>query len=262
MLKIGVFDSGLGGLTVVQAISQIIKGAEIFYIADTLHAPYGEKTSQEILNYSLAITRYFIDIYNIDALVIACNTATSAAVKTLREKYPQLIIIGTEPAVKPAVEKTKSGNVGVLATPATLLGDKYQVLVDSVSGGKKVTLYEQACPGLVEHIENDTLQSKESQKLLEQWLTPMHDAHVDTIVLGCTHYPLASHDIQSFMKNDITLIDSGKAIAKHLLDRLENQAKHNNEGDFIIHLLHTGTINVKIVNRILDKYQKLVYIKI
>jgi len=141
-LKIGVFDSGLGGLTVVKALGQVIKNADIFYIADTLHAPYGEKTSKEILQYSLKITQYLIDIYNIDALVIACNTATSAAVQKLRQRYPKLIIVGAEPAIKPAIERTKTGHVGVLATPATLKGDKYQSLSDKLSFHTKVTLHE------------------------------------------------------------------------------------------------------------------------
>ena len=262
MLKIGVFDSGLGGLTVVQSISKIIKGAQLFYIADTLHAPYGEKTSQEILNYSLTITQYFIDTYHIDALVIACNTATSAAVKVLREKYSDLIIIGTEPAIKPAIEQTHTGNIGVLATPATLRGDKYQALVDKVSVKKTVTLYEQACPGLVEHIENDTLSSIKSQQLLEKWLSPMREAKVDTIVLGCTHYPLASEYINTIMGQNIRLIDSGNAIAKHLLDSLEKYAQHTNEGNLDIYLLYTATIDQKIVDKILDKYQKLIHINI
>ena len=262
MLKIGVFDSGLGGLTVVQAISNIIKGAELFYIADTLHAPYGEKTPQEILNYSLKITQYFIDTYHIDALVIACNTATSAAIKVLREKYPQLIIVGTEPAIKPAIEKTMTGKVGVLATPATLKGDKYQALVDRVSGNKKVMLYEQACPGLVEHIENDTLSSKESHQLLEKWLLPMRDANVDAMVLGCTHYPLAAKHIQHIMGEEIILIDSGMAIAKHLLDMLEKNLQHKNKGILLISLLYTGTVKIHIVDKILNKYQKLIHINI
>ena len=127
---IGVVDSVLGGLTVVQAMTQVIKGSQIFYVADTKNAPYGEKTPEQILQYSLDIIYYFIETHQIDALIIACNTATSVAIKTLREKYPQLIIVGTEPAIKPAINKTLTGVVGVLATPTTLRGDKYQHLVD------------------------------------------------------------------------------------------------------------------------------------
>ena len=154
MLKIGVFDSGLGGLTVVKSIQEFVRGAELFYIADTKNAPYGEKTSEQILQYSLDITAYFIDKHNIDALIVACNTATSAAIKTLREKYPKLILIGTEPGIKPAIEQTKTRKVGVLATPATLRGEKYQQLAQQLAKDKEVSLYEQACPGLVEQIEN------------------------------------------------------------------------------------------------------------
>lgn len=261
MLKIGVFDSGLGGLTVVQSISQIIKGVTLFYIADTLHAPYGEKTDTQILQYSLDITQYLLDTHKIDALVIACNTATSVAIKTLRATYPQLIIIGTEPAVKPAIEQTITGKVGVLATPATLRGDKYQALVDRVSSDKQVTLYEQACTGLVSHIENDTLESKESLMLLEQWLSPMRDAKVDTIVLGCTHYPLASYKIKQVMQEELVLIDSGVAIAKHLLAQL-NVHGHSNKGELKIYFYHTDKINITIVKKLLDKYENTTHIKI
>ncbi len=250
-MKIGVFDSGLGGLTVVQAISTVIKGAELFYIADTLHAPYGEKSFPEILQLSLNITQYLIDNHQINALVVACNTATSAAIKELRVIYPNLIIIGTEPAIKPAIEQTTTGNIGVLATPATLKGDKYQALVDRVSSSRAVKLYEQACPGLVEHIEGDTLESVESMALLEKWLQPMREGEVDIIVLGCTHYPLAGKMIQKVMQQEVLLIDSGYAIANHLLLRLEENG-HLNKGALKMDLFHTGEINDKIVHKILD----------
>lgn len=261
MLKVGVFDSGLGGLTVVKSILEIIKGIELFYIADTLHSPYGEKTPQQILQYSLDITKYLILHHQIDALVVACNTATSAAIKVLRESYPHLIIIGTEPAIKPAIEETKTGQVGVLATPATLKGDKYQLLVDRVSSSKEVILHEQACPGLVEHIENDTLTSSKSIALLEKWLIPMRDVKVDTIVLGCTHYPLASSLIQKIMQRDVLLLDSGIAIANHLLGLLTKYG-HKNEGSSLIHLFYTGMINNKIVNKIFKEEKELIHIKI
>ena len=262
MLKIGVFDSGLGGLTVVQAISQVIKSAELFYVADTLHAPYGEKTQQQILDYSLTITQYLIDTHKIDALVVACNTATSAAIIHLRKNYPNLILLGTEPAIKPAIEQTSTGAIGILATPATLRGDKYQVLVDKLVNQKLVILHEQACPGLVEHIENDTLQSDESKKLLDEWLAPMREGNVDTIVLGCTHYPLASKAIIQCMQRKVVCIDSGKAIAKHLLKQIEKKLGHANEGKLAIHLFYTGKINVSLVDEILPEYETLKAIEI
>jgi len=246
MLKIGVFDSGLGGLTVVQAISKVIKGAELFYIADTKNAPYGEKSTAQILQYSLNLIQYFIDKHQIDALVIACNTATSAAIKILREKYPELIIIGTEPAIKPAIEQTKTAKIGVLATPATLRGDKYQLLVEKLSNIKEVELFEQACPGLVEHIENGTLENEESKILLNSWLSPMQHANVDTIVLGCTHYPLASKMIKELMQKDIVLLDSSRAIAHRLLTLLL-EIGHKNEGKLYSKFYTTGNIDKKFV---------------
>jgi len=252
-VRIGIFDSGLGGLTVVKAISKVLKGANIFYIADTLHTPYGGKTPQQILQYSLDITQHLIDTHQIDALVVACNTATSAAIKELRITYPNLIIIGTEPAIKPAIEQTNTGKVGVLATPATLRGDKYQALVDKVSSDKNVKLYEQACPGLVEHIENNTLESKESIALLEKWLIPMREANVDTIVLGCTHYPIASENIKAIMQKEVILLDSSDAIAKYLVDLLI-KARHKNEGKLEIFIHATGNINRQLIDKILNKY--------
>jgi len=256
-LKVGVFDSGLGGLTVVQALKQVIKNVELFYIADTKHAPYGEKTHAEILQYSLDITDYFIEHHDIDALVVACNTATSAAITTLREKYPTLILVGTEPAIKPAIEQTKTANVGVLATPATLSGDKYQALVETLSSMKQVKLFEQACPGLVEHIENATLESRECMALLETWLSPMRDEDVDTIVLGCTHYPLASKVIKKTMKKEVILLDSGKAIAQRLLMLLREKG-HKNEGLLKETFYTTGVIDQKVVKRLVGKDIKLI----
>jgi len=228
-MRIGVFDSGLGGLTVVQALSRVIKGADIYYIADTKHAPYGEKSPKQILQYSLKITAYLIETYQIDALIIACNTATSAAVNRVREKYPELIIIGMEPGIKPALEQTKTGKVGVLATPATLLGEKYQDLVAFLSAKKEVTLYEQACPGLVEQIEEGAIESRKTVEMLEEWLRPMQEKSVDTIVLGCTHYPLVAHKIEEIMPYKVTLIHTGDAIAKRLL-ALVRERGHQNRG--------------------------------
>jgi len=256
-MNIGVFDSGLGGLTVVQALSKIIKGAELFYIADTKYAPYGEKTTEQILQYALDITHYFIKNHKIDALVVACNTATSAAIKTLREKYPHLIIVGAEPAIKPAIEKTKTGKVGVLATPATLRGDKYQALIEKLSSTKKVEFFEQACPGFVEHIENETLKSKESLALLEAWLSPMREANVDTIVLGCTHYPLASTLIEEVMQRKVTLLDSSKAISQRLLILL-TEIGHKNDGKLYTKFYTTGTIDESFVRRLVHSPIELI----
>lgn len=251
MLKIGVFDSGLGGLTVVKAMTNIIQNAHIYYVADTKNAPYGEKRPEQILQYSLKITEYFIHTYHIDALILACNTATAYAIEQIRQNYPSLIIIGTEPGIKPAIEQTFSGKIGVLATPATLQGDKYQKLVDTLSIHKPVDIYEQACTGLVEEIEKGSLNSETIKVLLEGWLRPMRENGVDTIVLGCTHYPLVSQSIEEIMHDTVNLIHTGEAIAKHLLD-LSIQKGHENQGKLFLDLQTTGAIDVGLIKTIFD----------
>lgn len=250
-MKVGVFDSGLGGLTVLKSILKVFRNAEIFYIADTEYAPYGEKSSQEILDRCDKITAYLLENYGIEALIVACNTATSAAIKHLREKFPFLIVIGTEPGIKPAILNTKSSNVGILATPATLKGDKYQLLVNELSSIKKVKLYEQACIGLVEEIEKGEIDSSKTYSMLENWLKPMKASNVDTIVLGCTHYPLVDDVIKKIMGKDIVLIETGDAIANRLLT-LSKEKNHINQGDLKILILHTGDININMVQTILE----------
>jgi len=255
-VKIGVFDSGLGGLTVVQAMTQIIKGAQIFYVADTKNAPYGEKTPEQILQYSLNITNYLINTHQIDALILACNTATSSAIQHLREAYPSLIIIGTEPGIKPAIEQTKTGKIGVLATPATLQGAKYQALAQTLSSQKSVDIFEQACPGLVEQIEKGEMDSDMTKGLLEKWLAPMRENNVDTIVLGCTHYPLVGHNIEKIMDCNVSLIHTGEAISRHLLT-LGTQKGHLNEGELQLHIHTTGEIQIQVVESLIGSYETI-----
>lgn len=250
-MKIGVFDSGLGGLTVVSSIEKIFKGAELLYIADTAYAPYGEKTPEQILDRCDLITTHLLENHGIEALIVACNTATSAAITHLRDKFPFLIVIGTEPGIKPAIMNTKTLNVAVLATPRTLKGDKYQLLVNELSIIKEIKLHEQACVGLVEQIEKGDVDTKETFNMLEKWLEPMKKSNVDTIVLGCTHYPLISHVIKQIMGNEITLIQTGDAIANRL--KLLSQEKgHINEGPLKINIYHTGIINKNMIEKILN----------
>lgn len=250
MLKIGVFDSGVGGLTVVQAMRKVIKGAKIVYIADTKNAPYGDKTEAQILQYSLNITQHLLDEHQIDALIIACNTATSAAITRLREKFPELIIIGTEPGIKPAIEYTKSKKVGVLATKATLLGEKYQQLALSLSTKHAVTLFEQPCIGLVEQIENAEIDSPKTKAMLSEWLKPMREQGVDSIVLGCTHYPLVAAVIEEIMQKKIHLVHTGQAISQRLLNLLEEKG-HVNQGDLEIFVYYTKRINAQMLSALL-----------
>jgi len=249
--RIGVFDSGLGGLTVVRALREHLPGVEIVYVADTAHAPYGEKTHAQIRRYSDAITRYLIDAHRIDALVVACNTATSAAIDHLRDTFSDLVIVGTEPGIKPALHTTRTRKVGILATPATLAGDKYQELADHLYGGSDVTLFEQACPGLVEQIEAGQTDTPRTAAMLETWLSPMREAGVDTIVLGCTHYPLASEAIRRVMGYPVELIETGAAIAQRLRSLLPKTLRSPSDPT-ALHLFATGPLDRYAARHILD----------
>ncbi len=251
-MKVGLFDSGLGGLTVLNAIAKTLKGADIFYVADTLYAPYGDKSKEEIFARCDKITRYLLEKYSIDALVVACNTATSIIIKHLRQIFPNLIIIGIEPGIKPAINKTKTGNIGILATASTLNGEKYRILVDELTKEHDVKLFEQACVGLVQQIEKGETKAFQTYSMLENWLKPMLHNRVDTIVLGCTHYPLVKQTIKDIMGEDIIIIDTGDAIAKRLMDLSQN-AGHINEGDLDILVLYTGDIKSDMVKIILKK---------
>ena len=251
-MKVGLFDSGLGGLTVLNAIAKTLKGADIFYVADTLYAPYGDKSKEEIFARCDKITRYLLEKYSIDALVVACNTATSIIIKHLRQIFPNLIIIGIEPGIKPAINKTKTGNIGILATASTLNGEKYRILVDELTKEHDVKLFEQACVGLVQQIEKGETKALQTYSMLENWLKPMLHNRVDTIVLGCTHYPLVKQTIKDIMGEDIIIIDTGDAIAKRLMDLSQN-AGHINEGDLDILVLYTGDIKSDMVKIILKK---------
>lgn len=254
-MKVGVFDSGLGGLTIVKAMMHHLQGVEIIYIADTLNAPYGEKTKEQILAFSVAVTEYLLRHYAIDALVVACNTATSAAIIELRERYPDLIIVGTEPGLKPAISHSESKKVGVLATPATLNGEKYKALVELLCRHYHVEVFEQPCPGLVEQIENGETDTPKTLEMMERWLSPMRSAGVDTIVLGCTHYPLIAHAIETVMKRPVTLVQTGDAVSRRLL-YLMSEKGHRNEGSNTLHLFATGAISAEMVERILgDKFK-------
>lgn len=250
-MQIGVFDSGLGGLTVVKAISELFCGGTIIYIADTKFAPYGEKSKEQIQKHSFDVAEYLILTHNIDALIVACNTATSAAIHELREKFPQLIVIGTEPGIKPAVAQSRNKKIGILATKATLKGEKYQLLLDSLEVKQRVKLFEQACPGLVEQIENGKIEDKKTYNMLFTWLKNMKENSVDTIVLGCTHYPLVSKLIKNIMGESIILIETGTAIAKRLLDLSVTKKLHNNIGKLEIKVYYTGTINLNMIDTII-----------
>jgi len=214
---IGVFDSGVGGLSVLHEIRNALPGEDLLYVADSGHAPYGDKSQQFIEARSIAITEFLISRHA-KAIVVACNTATGAAVASLRAKF-MMPIVAMEPAVKPAVENSQSGVIGVMATSRTLVSDNFVRLFARY--GEEAKILGQACPGLVEQVEAGDLSGAKTRLLLEGYVLPMLEQGADTIVLGCTHYPFLAPLIQEIAGLDVAVIDSAAAVARQLRRRLE-----------------------------------------
>jgi len=219
---IGVFDSGLGGLSVLQAIRQQLPQADCIYVADSGHAPYGERDDAFIHDRSAQIVRFLRD-QGAHLVVVACNTATAAAIAEIRQQWTYLPIIGIEPGVKPAVAGSANKRVGVLATPATLNSLKFRALVDSHGAGAHLVL--QPCPGLAKEIEHGELDTAALRALIDSFCAPLVSAHVDTAVLGCTHYPLVRPLFQAALGSSVKLVDTAHAVATHTA-RLASQLKH------------------------------------
>jgi glutamate racemase len=212
-LTVGVFDSGVGGLSVLRAIHSQMPAQPVIYFADQGHVPYGPRSLEEVRAFSAEITRFLLDL-GAQVIVVACNTASAAALHDLRERFPGTPFVGMEPAVKPAAEGTLTGRVGVLATPATFQGELYASLVERFANG--VELYQDACPGLVTEIEAGRLDGRETRRILETALQPMLAEGVDTIVLGCTHYPFAIPLIEEIVGPQVRVIDPAPAVARQL----------------------------------------------
>jgi glutamate racemase len=214
---IGVFDSGVGGLSVLREIRRLLPQEQLLYVADSAHAPYGDKPKEFIHERAGVIFDFFL-ARDAKAIVVACNTATGAAVRELRERHV-VPIIAMEPAVKPAVERTQSGVVGVLATSRTLASHNFHLLHNRFSG--QAEIIPMACPGLVERVEAGDLDSDKTRALVAGYVQPLIQAGADTIVLGCTHYPFLASLVREIVGDAIAVIDSGPAIAKELNTRLE-----------------------------------------
>ena len=207
---IGVFDSGVGGLSVLRELRVRVPEEDIVYAADSGHLPYGPKPPEFIRQRSLAITRYLIEREHARLIVVACNTATAHAVDLLRATFA-IPIVGIEPAVKPAARATRSGVVGVLATDGTLGGDRFASLVERY--GENVEVVTQPCPGLVEQVEAGDLAGPITVDLLRRYTAPMLARGADTIALGCTHYPFLADALRDVVGPSVTLIDPGAAVA-------------------------------------------------
>ncbi|MEH6435387.1 glutamate racemase [Massilia sp. DD77] len=224
---IGIFDSGVGGLSVLRHIQAQLPHEHLLYFADSGFAPYGDKPEDVVVARVLSIAEY-LTTYKVKALVVACNTATVAAVRELRERYPSMPIVGVEPGLKPGAASTRNGKVGVLATERTLLGSKFLALRDQIVDATGAAFLLQPCVGLADQIEFGELDSSETAAMLERYLLPLMDQGADTLVLGCTHYPLVRASIERVLarmgKSDVVLIDTGDAVARQLARLLDAES--------------------------------------
>ncbi|MCK6567414.1 MAG: glutamate racemase [Chloroflexi bacterium] len=224
---IGVFDSGVGGLSVLREMRALMPNEDIVYFGDQGHVPYGPRSMKQIQDFSEGITNYLL-AQNSKIIVVACNTASAAALKHLRETFPNVQFVGMEPAVKPAAEKTQTGKVGVLATPATFQGALYASVVERFANG--VELFQNTCSGLVQQIEMGNLHGDETRRILENALHPMLEKNIDTVVLGCTHYPFVIPLIQKIVGEKVRVIDPAPAVARQVKRLIEAGGAENQNG--------------------------------
>ena len=215
---IGIFDSGVGGLSVLRAIRQQMQEEDVIYFGDQGHVPYGPRPMEQIQMFSEEITSFLLNKGS-KLIIVACNTASAAALRYLRKRFPKTPFVGMEPAVKPAAEHTQTGKVGVLATPATFQGELYASVVERFGAG--VELLQHTCPGLVAQIEKGELDTPPTHAILKEALSPMIEKGIDTVVLGCTHYPFVIPLIQQIVGEKVRVIDPAPAVARqarHLLE--------------------------------------------
>jgi glutamate racemase len=217
---IGIFDSGIGGLSIYRALSAHLPGETLYYLADQAHVPYGSRPLADIRDLSTRITQFML-ARQAKLIVVACNTASAAALQALRKSFPATPFVGMEPAVKPAAFSTQSGRIGVLATPATFSGAPYGSLLDRFT--QEVTVLEDTCQGLVSQIEKGEWESSQTRFILENALQPMLEQGVDRIVLGCTHYAFVIPLIKTIIGPEVQVIDPAPAIARQAERLLTHQ---------------------------------------
>lgn len=231
---IGVFDSGVGGLSILRALKRELPREDFVYFSDAGHAPYGEKGEAFVSERSLAIAVDLLERHRIKALVVACNTATAAAVHLLRARHSQLPVVGVEPALKPAAALTRTGRVAVLATRGTLASAKFRALRDSLQGQAEFLLVP--CDGLAAAIEADDRARVEA--LCRQYTR--FPGEVDTVVLGCTHYPFATEVFRKLLGPDVQLVETGEPVARQTRRLLAAQGLLHAEGQGAVHWCTTG----------------------
>ena len=221
---IGLFDSGIGGTSIWKEIHGLLPNEDTIYLADSKNAPYGQKTKEEIIGLSFKNTEYLLE-RNAKMIVVACNTATTNAIKELRAKY-DVPFIGIEPAIKPAAIHTKTKTIGILATKGTLSSELFYQTVSTLEG---IRVIEQVGYNLVQLIEQGKLGSEEIKELLKEYLQPMIEANIDHLVLGCSHYPYLVPQIKEILPESVKIIDSGEAVARQTKAVLEQNNILNSE---------------------------------
>lgn len=239
---IGIFDSGVGGLSVLNELRRLLPQENLLYVADQAHVPYGSRPLDEIRRFSEAIT-HFLLAHEAKLIVIACNTASAAALTYLRKTFPAVPFVGMEPAVKPAARQTQSGRVGVLATATTFASERYADLMARFA--REVVVWEDPCRGLVDLIESGEVDTPVTMALLQDVLDPMLTSGVDTLVLGCTHYPFVIPLLRQISGPEVMIIDPAPAIARQVervLQQHENLAPPPTIG--AVRLLTTGAADV------------------
>ncbi len=211
---IGVFDSGVGGLSVVTEIMAQLPGQPLCYLADQIHAPYGQRSLAEIRALSEGITDFLLD-QGARLIVVACNTASAAALRWLRTQFPAVPFVGMEPAVKPAALRTRTGHIGVIATAATFQGELFASLLDRYAGN--VAVHTQICPAFVPLVEAGELNSSRTRAAVHEYLAPLLAAGIDELVLGCTHYPFLRPLIEEEAGPGVEIIDPAPAVARQVM---------------------------------------------
>ena len=217
-LPIGVFDSGLGGISVLKELMTLMPEEHYLYFGDSANAPYGTRTTEEVRHLTMNAAAMLYE-RGVKALVVACNTATAAAITQIREEYPNLIVVGIEPALKMATDRFPKGHVGIMATQVTLREEKLEHLVGRFPD---VTVERIPAPGLVELVEQGKLDTEETENLLRQILTP-YIGQLDAIVLGCTHYPFVKDMVQKILGADVQVLDGGAGTARQTCRLLEEK---------------------------------------
>lgn len=243
---IGLFDSGIGGTSIWKEIHQLLPSEDTIYLADSKNAPYGQKSKEEIIELSCKNTEFLLNL-NCKLIVVACNTATTNAIKELRAKY-KVPFIGIEPAIKPAALHSKTQNIGILATKGTLNSELFYKKVEQY---QDIKIIEQIGFGLVELIEEGKMDSAEMHELLLKYLNPMVQANIDYLVLGCSHYPYLIPQIKKIISKNITIIDSGEAVARQTKKVLEEVVGMNENTQLSKNLFYTNT-NPEVLKEILE----------